>query len=820
MKNVTFGNFSISDKRILMKNLALSLFTLLFSLCAFGQATISGKVTDSTGENVPFATVEILNPEDSLLLTGLVCDSVGYFEIGGAPPGTYLVRISSFGFNDWYSGPVKVSGSSEVIVTPIQMTPESTDIDGVTVTGYRPTIVFQNGSMIVDVQNNPMNAGNSVLDVLRNIPGVTVDGSGNIMVNGKSGVGILFDDRLQQIPAAQISQILASMPAESVKEIELIKNPSSKYDAKGVSGLINIRSKQMATKGFNCSIGTTNSMGNRFRNSNNFSLNIKRERFSVFTNVAYSYNHLWTSTQFDRTLADTLTINALQIGDNRNSSLNLNGGIEFDLTPKSVIGLNVNGNLGNNRLLNTSTTDVNDSTGLGYNYFTNSTGGREKLLFATAGLFFNHQFDSLGSTLSYSGDISNFDYRLPQNNTNYFYLTNGQESDPSIGYLNDINLDFLILTNKLDYSKVFNNKWTLELGVKNSIVNNTNDLKLESSLGGNPWTLDSSLTNYFEYDEMINAGYVSVRYTLAKFVLNGGLRTEQTILSGNNRTTGQVIDRNYVNFFPNFSVDFQPNPKHMMQLSYSYRIDRPAFEQMVPGKIFNNQLSYAVGNPLLLPQYSHNINFEHYFQNTIGNSINFTHIDNSIFGYTYSRDDSQLSVDTTINFATRDMVAYTLMIQMQPSKFYRFQFSGMMVLSAFNGSVNNASISTLAAASSLSLANDFFLPKGYRLQLNMRLQTPFREGIQYSSAIGSVTLAVRKKFFQDRLSTVLGISDLFFTDYGTVTVDLPGQRSLNTQMRDSRRVTVSLLYSFGSMRFDKKLISDENEGSGRIKRNK
>ena len=226
-----------------------------------------------------------------------------------------------------------------------------------------------------------------------------------------------------------------------------------------------------------------------------------------------------------------------------------------------------------------------------------------------------------------------------------------------------------------------------------------------------------------------------------------------------------------------------------------------------------------MGNPQLLPQYSHNVNFEHYYKNLIGNSVNYTHIDNSIFGYSYTDNNSQINIDTTINFASRDMLAYTFMIQKQIGKVYRFQFSAMGIFSAFNGDVNNSSVSTAAVASSLNLGNDFFLPKGYRLQLNMRFQTPFREGIQFSSPIGAVSFAVRKKFFNDKLSTVLGVSDIFFTDYGTISIDLPQQVSMNTQQRDSRRVTVSIAYQFGSSQFDKKVINDEG-GSDRIVRKK
>jgi len=326
------------------------------------------------------------------------------------------------------------------------------------------------------------------------------------------------------------------------------------------------------------------------------------------------------------------------------------------------------------------------------------------------------------------------------------------------------------------------------------------------------------LTNVYDYNENINAGYLSLKRSFQKTSVISGVRFEQTIVDGVNKSHKNRLKRNYLNFFPNFSIDFQPNEKHMLQLSYSYRIDRPAYEQIIPGRIFNNQLSYSVGNPVLYPQYSHNVNLEHFFNNSIGNSIAYTHINNSIFGYSQTLDSTNINVDTIINFANRDMLTYTLFIQMQFSKFYRMQFTGMGIYSGFNGYVGEALISTQATAVSLTMNNDFMLPNKYKVQLSMKLQTPFREGIQYSSSRGSINLAVRKKLLKDKMSVVVGIYDLLYTDFGSITIDLPNQTSLHRQKRDSRRVMFSIMYNFGNMKIERKNITEKDEDLQRIKK--
>lgn len=763
-----------------------------------------------------FCTFELLKASDSSFVMGYVGDSLGTFYFQDIPSGDYYVRTSQFEYVDNYTNIISVQPDSQIELSPIVLELIVNELQGLVVTAYKPLMKYRDGALVIDVQNDLMSSGSSVLDMLRRVPGVTITESGNILINGKSGVGIMFDGRLQQMPTEQLISILENISADAIATIELIKNPPASYDSKGISGLINITAKNSTVNGFNGSIDETLSMGRKFRNSVSGSFNAKSNRVSLFLNASYRYKDQWSQTNFDRTIGSSspLLINTETNGSAINSGLNFNSGLEVDLSANAVIGINVNGNFVGSDINNVTRTDISDSTGLGYDYFLDKTGGSEDQKFLTANLYYSHKLDSLGSVIKYSGDYTYYNYQYPKLNTNSFFATSGAQSLSSLGYLTTSDLDFNIFTNSLDYTKTFSEKWELNTGLKMSSIRSDNLLQLERNYNDGAFTVDSSLTNLYDYDEDVYAGYMSAKRSFKKIKITVGLRAEQTVVNGTNRSNSTKLNRSYLNFFPNLSLDYQLNDKNMMLLSYSYRIDRPGFQQLIPGRIFVNQLNYIAGAPTLNPQYSHNVNLEHFYNNAIGNSIGYTRINNSIYEYNYTQS-SQVSVDTTINFASKDMIDYTFFYQKQFTKWYRTQFTALAMYSTLKGDVGSIHVSTQTFAVAFQMNNDFILPKGLRIQLSGRFTGPFTEGVVTQSSRGAVDIAIRKKFFDNKLSTVLGISDILYTDYGATTINLNGQSNVNLQKRDSRRVNVSIVYRFGNVKIDRK--NKPSEGNDRLK---
>ncbi|MBL4703330.1 MAG: TonB-dependent receptor family protein [Flavobacteriales bacterium] len=380
-------------------------------------------------------------------------------------------------------------------------------------------------------------------------------------------------------------------------------------------------------------------------------------------------------------------------------------------------------------------------------------------------------------------------------------------------------MNFTIITNKIDLDKKVTPSFSFETGAKYSLVNNRSNIELLSRTGTNDFVLDSELSNEYDYQENIFAGYVNFKKKFKeKIAVQLGLRFENTVVDGLNKTTNYHLKRNYSNLFPSLAIDYSPSKKNSYQLAYSYRLNRPGYEQMIPGKIFSDQLSYSVGNPFLVPQYSHNINLESFHNRTVGNSIGYTHVDNSLYGYSYTLDSSQISVDTMINFAAKDMISYSFFIQKQIKNFYRGQFRAMGIYSSFSGEVNGYKIRSETFAFRFMMNNDFILPKDFKLQVSIDYMTPFLEGVQKYSSKGSINFMINKSWMKGQLNTGIGVYDLLYSDFGTVTSVLPGQVSDMLFRSDSRRLGINLKYYFGNMRFKRKVESKGDDNVDRIQK--
>jgi iron complex outermembrane receptor protein len=798
--------------------LFLALFMILTSR---SQSFIKGRIQDSLSAPIPYCPLALVRTADSSIVKGSIANENGEFVIEPALKGSYFIKISYVGFADYYSEPIVVDSSSQLNLPPFALKSAGNTLKEVSVTAIRPTIEFKDGLVVLNVENDILSSGNTVLDLLKRIPGVSVDALNNVTVNGKTGVRFMIDGHLQQIPTSQLMTILSNMSSESVSTIALIKNPPAKYDASGTGGLINIATRKVKLKGFNGSVFESLGQGKRYGTVSGLTLNFKSDKLSVFTNIIYSNRDIFDVTQADRTLnmpQGTEFINSKGSNEAFRSVANINGGLEYNLTERSTLGLNVSGGPTSSRGYRTSNTTIDGVNLFNYDQLIYKTNNDESYNSPSVNLNFTQLLDTNGTQLTVFADYTNFLYDQTNLNRNFFFTDNAEVS-PMLSYKNLTHLDFKIATQKIDFTKKLTKSLLFETGLKSSFVENISNVGLERN---NPGTEifypDAVFSSRFDYKEKIFAGYLNFIKTIKKITLQTGLRSEQTNINVLSRTTDYTLKRNYINFFPNLSVDYKPNEKNTLQLTYSYRIDRPNYDQLNPGKIFIDQLDYGTGNPALRPQYSHNINVEFNHRNFITNSFSFTNIRNSIYGYSYTKNTSQINVDTIYNFAQKNILSYGLFIQKQLASFYRLQFSGLVAYMYSSGMINNTNVSAEIVAIKTTLNNDLFLPKGYKLQVNATYASPYRDGIQLYSQRGSLNFAIQRRFFKNQLNAVLSVNDILYTDFGSITTKLPNQSSYYREKNDTRRVRLTLTYKFGNMKIDRKLES-RDEGI-RVKKTK
>jgi len=806
-----------------MKNKTLLLFSFLLSfILTYGQSYVKGTIFDSTRKAISSCTLQLLRKTDSAVVVTASSNEKGSFELGPVRKDIYLLKVSSIGYQDYYSGAFTLDSAQQRRVSII-LNNKSTRLQEVTVEAQKPGVEFRNGMIVLNVENTPLAAGNTVLEVLRRVPGVIFDGRGGIMINGQTGVQFLIDGKLQQIPTTQLLSMFSTMSAASVSSIELMKSPSAKYDASGTAGLINIVMKKTKIKGFSGQASESVAYGQRTSTNPSLNLNLRSDRLSLYANIGYGFSNSLNSSSSERTQYMTSpppeAIASTGSGDNRRSAFNFRASAEYNLTSKTLIGLTVSDGPTNGTSNNNSTTDILSSHVINYSLFTSRTHNHETFSSPSATFYIQQKLSPNGTLLEFSTTYTDFKLDQLSLNENYF-LNNAQNAiDSILGYQNRTQLNFKIFNQKLDYTKKWGKTLTLETGVKSSFVRNSSNAALDTNYAGTEnYYADLAYSSLYVYKERILAGYASMTKSFKKVSLQTGLRSEQTHVDAEDRTHGGTFTQDYINFFPNLALSYRQDQKNSYQLTYSYRIRRPNYDELNPIRLFENQLEYATGNTHLHPQYSHVINFDYNYKNFIVNSINFTHIDNNIYHYSFL-DASNIQVDTVLNYSSRNNLYYTLFIQKQLAKWFNLQFNGVFAYTAFSGQLNGASFKNDSYVGYLTLNGDILLPNKFNIQVHGRYSTPYTDGIQHYSSRGSLDMAIQKRLNKDRLTLVLAVSDLFHTDYGRVSTTLPDQSSYAVTKTDSRRVRISLIYKFGNLRANRKPTTDDpNDETKRIEK--
>jgi hypothetical protein len=789
----------------------------LGSSFGFSQNFIKGTVIDSIGGPVAYCGTALLSAADSSLYKGNITDSSGNFIFENIKPGSYFLKFNSVGFRVTSSDLIQVDSLSKINLSPQKLKTEGVSLNEVAVIVYKPAIEFKKGIVTMNVENDLLAKGNTVLELLKRIPGVIVDAQNNITINGVGGARFLIDDRLQQMPAQQVIDMLSGMSADAVSKIELIKNPPARYDAAGTGGLINIVTRKAKVKGFNGNVGFGASQGKRLRWGPSMSLNYKSNKLSIFSNINYGRWDGLNVNQLDRTLTsngNTEFINSVGSVQSYQRVLSGNGGIEYDLTDKTLIGLYINGNHNDDSYLNqTQTKVINDTT---FNYSRLDYTVKEKFTINSPNynLSLLHKLDSTGGQLKFNAGYNNYLETHEKLNDNRFYNANDVEVAPASTYNSLQDLNYKVYTQKVDLNKVFKNKLSLEAGMKSSFVDNIHNNELHfSNHSTGSYVGDTIFYNSYRYKERILAAYATIARSWDKIGFSFGLRAEQTDLHANDLKTNYTFARNYFNIFPSGSLDFNLNKKNTLTLAYSYRIDRPNYGMLNPIRVFNEQLNYGAGNPSLKPQYTDNITIDHNYDQFITQSVGLNRTKDFTYWYSYTPAGSKVNVDTIFNFPWRYNFYYSLSAQKR-IKWYGFQTYGVIMYRTFQGEIYGTNVSSQTLNYYVNLNQEFYLPKDFKIQIWSGYGSGFKDGPQYYYPRSAIHVSVNKAFLNKKLNVMLGFFDILYKDYGPYSSTLTNQYFYWLDKADTRRVRVMINYRFGKMQIEQRI---RTEGDARMK---
>ncbi|MCU0404759.1 MAG: TonB-dependent receptor, partial [Chitinophagaceae bacterium] len=682
------------------------------------------------------------------------------------------------------------------------LTQDTKKLDEVVVTGKKPLIEQKIDRMVVNVDASPGNVGITALEVLERTPGVMVDKDGNISLKGKSGVMIMIDGKPTMLSAAEVTNLLRSLPSSQLDQLEVMTNPPAKFDAAGNAGVINIKTKKNKARGFNGSVTLGAGMGNEFRSNDALNLNFRKDKINVFANYSYNYNGGMNEMDINRRFVDAAGHTTSYFDQHSKMQSvrqpqTLKLGMDLFASKKTTYGIVLTGMYNPSENESNGVTYIKDP--LGEVQTQMNANSISEGLWKNAGINFNfrHQFDSTGREISADADYIAYDNFNEQLLSSYFYDKNGQPNASDEILKSTMPSTIKIGSVKVDYVHPLKNRMKLEAGIKSSYVLTDNDAVYENLIN-DEWVLDEERSNRFKYTENINAAYVNASKQFnKKWSGQLGLRLENTIGEGNQVTTGETFDRNYTQLFPTAFVSYKQNDNNQFTASYGRRIQRPSYQDMNPFYFFIDKYTYQVGNPYLKPQFSHNIDLSHTFKGFLTTTLNYTNTSDIIMQVLEQDDASNSTYVQMSNIAKQQQIGLSVSAGMPVTKWWTTNVYMNGFYNKFEGPINGTEVKLDAPGFLANMQNNFKFKKGWGAEMSAFYRSKTQEGVFTSESMGQISFAASKQIMKGKGSLRLNLRDPFdlqmfrgSSQYGTVDVDVRSQW-------DNRTVYMSFTYRFG-----------------------
>ena len=725
-----------------------SLLSFWFTGINAQNFSVRGNV-QSSGKPVEAATVSIFK-SDSTKLNQKISDKNGVFQIENLKGGSYFVSIQSVGHEGYFSPVILLDEKHPVADLQTINLLETSKLNDVVVTAKKQYIEQKIDKTVINIDASPTNTGLSAYEVLEKTPGVTVDKDGNISLKGKQGVVVMIDGKPTYLSATDLANFLKNMPSTSLEQIELMTNPSAKYDAAGNSGIINFKTKKSKIKGFNTSITLGAGQGKYPKANESININYRTGKVNLFANYSYSYGKRFHTLDLNRNFQDSSKF--MQISDmtSQYHSHYIKTGLDFYASKKTTIGFSVNGDFNPGISSNNNTTDIYDAYNkLESETLTNSI-SKNKWTNYGANINLTTDFDTAGRELSANLDYIHYNSLSDQMFVNSFFDDNDHKTnnDETLrGYLpSTIN----IYSGKIDYTHPLKHNAKIEAGIKASYVETDNNAEYDSLLN-EKWITDSGRTNHFLYKENINAAYINLSKQLTKkWSAQVGLRLENTISNGEQLTTGETFKRNYSQLFPTAYVSYSMNDKNQFSLNYGRRIQRPDYGDLNPFYYFLDKYTYEVGNPYLKPQFSHNVELSHSYKNMITTTLSYATISDMINEQLEQIDSIHTTYVTKANLASQHSLTLSISAGVPITKWWRSNIYVQGAYNSFKGFINVGVIKVGGPSFNANVQNQFTLPKGWSMELSGYYNGKAVYGTIVGLGQGSADFAVAKNVLKKK----------------------------------------------------------------------
>ncbi|MEN8137290.1 MAG: outer membrane beta-barrel family protein [Bacteroidota bacterium] len=743
------------------------------------SGTIKGTVIDNeTGNNVEFASVSLQSKKTNEIVAGNLTDNSGFFNFDNIKPGKYILKIDFIGYEAYTSKEIHVNRKNNNIdLGKLALQPDVDVLENVTVTSERTYVENKIDKKVVNIGKDLLTAGASATDIMSSLPSVDVDIEGNVSLRGNENVRILVDGRPTNLSS---EELLATIPAENIDRVEIITNPSAKYDPDGISGILNIILKKNKKLGFNGSatggIGTANEFSGFNKYNGSLNLNYNVGKWNIFANYGYRSHERETSGDFSRITSYDGNEKLLeQTSDNKRQrqSNTLKTGIDYSFNNKNTLSYTAN----------IRKSDRNSFQDIVYENpmeerYTESVASFNSL---SHDLTFKHDY-SKGSYLEINA------YRTDSKrdaNSLFESMNSIDERDLTIG-------DDDLTTLQADFVKD-TDKYKLEFGVKGHIRNIDSDYKYFNEENNDP--IDSRSDHYF-FKEQIYSAYTNYGKKWNKWALQAGMRVEQAFTES--RLEGEdAYENNYPNFYPSAFLTRSLGDQNELGLSYSKRVSRPSTRQLNPAKRYSDTLNIWMGNPYLNPEFTNSIelSFNRYWRGGSFNTAVFYRHTSDKINRIKLVDEYGVSTATYSNIATAQEMGFEASIM---SKLFPWwSINGSFNMYYTNLETNDPNFSNNGINWFTRLNNTFKITPTLSLQASGRYRGKRIIPQGYIDPMYGMELGVRKSLFNKKATLGFRLSDVFNSYSFTYNTSGQGFEEIGNRKWESRVAYITFTYNFG-----------------------
>ncbi|HEY1112064.1 MAG TPA: TonB-dependent receptor [Chitinophagaceae bacterium] len=790
-----------------MKRILTLLTVLVFTsaiMSSYAQqlsGKVEGIVKDDSQKGAEGATITLLKAKDSTVAKIAAANKTGHYSFEGVPEGRYLVAITAIGFGKAYTQAFDINTSNSAInLKTTALFRQANSLAGVTVVAKKPLVEQKIDRTVVNVEAAVTNVGSSAIEVLEKSPGVSVDKDGNISLKGKEGVLVLVDGRPTQLSGADLANMLKSMPASQLDQIEIMTNPPARFDAAGNAGVINIKTKKNKQFGYNGTATVGVGYGRYAKYNESLNFNYRQGKVNLFTNLNHSYRKGWSELNLQRNLRHRTTKELesyfIQESNMHNEFQSFSGKLGMDYSPSknTTLGFVVNGYSNPGTFGNRGLIDISDpnwdfkgrtrATADYHQYWKN----------LSANVNFRTVLDTTGRELTADLDYMVYDSRNDQVLTNTDFNASDvllRKPDTLLGALPQ-HID--IYSGRIDYLHPLKKGARFEAGAKLSWVKTDNNARYDSLQNGREVN-DVNRTNHFIYEESINAAYANLSHPLGKKLsAQLGLRLENTISLGNQITQDTTFDRSYTSVFPTAYFQYKANDKNNFGLNYGKRIRRPDYESLNPFIRFLDRYTFNEGNPELKPQFSHNIDLSHTYKNFLTTTLNYTRTTDIIQMIIEQRD--SVAFAKRANIAKQRQYGVAVSANHPVTKWWTSSLYVNVYNNKFDGVIDNNNISVSTSTLALNGSQQFKFAKTWTAELGGFYRTGGVEGVMRLKSFGMLNLGISKQVMKNNGSIRLNVRDVLNTmkiqaraEYGNVDARFQ-------EMREPRVVNLSFTYRF------------------------